>query len=384
MGCFVRTVSFTLIKSMSLATRCPHCKTVFRVGEEQLKFCSGMVRCGVCRQAFNGIDHLVGRLSGDSEPVLSSEKPSAEKKPAFSASEAPTDQPDSNRRTAESGQPPETPFLQTEVLKAAFDRQLQSISLDLNDPPAASDNVASPVVDAETHPAASPLSQEEKNLPAGGSPVEQERESPLETTETCGQMSTSPPPEDVPGQKSVFKNYCAVSPVPTGIASKKRAVSRISRILWTIGIILLIFLLCGQLVYFYSERIATGWPATAGLVETSCDVLSCPRQNTAVQKPLSVEYGPLNMVENTAGRYFQTVTLTNNSPVFKPWPLLVVEIVDADHNVLSRRLIEPETYLPEQTAATKGLAAGETTVFSLFFEFDADSPVNSRITLSHP
>jgi len=44
---------------MALATRCPHCHTAFRVVEDQLKLYSGIVRCGVCQQAFNGADHLV-------------------------------------------------------------------------------------------------------------------------------------------------------------------------------------------------------------------------------------------------------------------------------------------------------------------------------------
>lgn len=43
---------------MLLATRCPHCKTTFKVANDQLKLQSGLVRCGVCQQVFNGIEHL--------------------------------------------------------------------------------------------------------------------------------------------------------------------------------------------------------------------------------------------------------------------------------------------------------------------------------------
>lgn len=44
---------------MALATRCPHCKTTFRVAHDQLKLRSGMVRCGACSQVFNGVEHLL-------------------------------------------------------------------------------------------------------------------------------------------------------------------------------------------------------------------------------------------------------------------------------------------------------------------------------------
>lgn len=39
-----------------LATRCPHCQTSFRVTMQQLELREGQVRCGTCREIFNGID----------------------------------------------------------------------------------------------------------------------------------------------------------------------------------------------------------------------------------------------------------------------------------------------------------------------------------------
>jgi predicted Zn finger-like uncharacterized protein len=39
-----------------LATQCPHCGTQFRVTLAQLELRDGQVRCGSCREVFNGID----------------------------------------------------------------------------------------------------------------------------------------------------------------------------------------------------------------------------------------------------------------------------------------------------------------------------------------
>ncbi len=44
---------------MALATQCPHCQTTFKVAHDQLKLRAGLVRCGACKQIFNGIEHLV-------------------------------------------------------------------------------------------------------------------------------------------------------------------------------------------------------------------------------------------------------------------------------------------------------------------------------------
>ena len=43
-----------------LATTCPHCHTQFRVTMAQLELREGKVRCGACREIFNGRDHLLG------------------------------------------------------------------------------------------------------------------------------------------------------------------------------------------------------------------------------------------------------------------------------------------------------------------------------------
>src|SRR5512137_640151 len=40
-------------------TRCPECRTVFRVTAEQLALRDGQVRCGHCRATFDGVEELV-------------------------------------------------------------------------------------------------------------------------------------------------------------------------------------------------------------------------------------------------------------------------------------------------------------------------------------
>ncbi len=40
-------------------TRCPECRTIFRLGKPQLEARSGVVRCGRCQSVFRGDQHLV-------------------------------------------------------------------------------------------------------------------------------------------------------------------------------------------------------------------------------------------------------------------------------------------------------------------------------------
>ncbi|MDC6134284.1 zinc-ribbon domain-containing protein, partial [Burkholderia gladioli] len=50
---------------MPLATRCPHCETVFRIQPEHLTLHGGLARCGHCQQVFDAAHSLV-----DPDPEL--------------------------------------------------------------------------------------------------------------------------------------------------------------------------------------------------------------------------------------------------------------------------------------------------------------------------
>ena len=65
---------------MALATRCPHCKTTFRVASDQLKLRGGIVRCGTCNQVFDGNATLV-----DLDAPAASSTPAAPEIPAWLA-----------------------------------------------------------------------------------------------------------------------------------------------------------------------------------------------------------------------------------------------------------------------------------------------------------
>lgn len=56
-----------------LATRCPHCHTVFRVVADQLKLRDGLVRCGHCREVFDGRAYLCEPPTDDGEPHVAAD-----------------------------------------------------------------------------------------------------------------------------------------------------------------------------------------------------------------------------------------------------------------------------------------------------------------------
>ncbi|KGM39904.1 hypothetical protein JY96_07330 [Aquabacterium sp. NJ1] len=70
---------------MSLATRCSHCGTIFKVVQDQLKVSEGWVRCGRCNEVFNALPALFD-LDKDPPPP----RPAQVSAPAVSTPEART------------------------------------------------------------------------------------------------------------------------------------------------------------------------------------------------------------------------------------------------------------------------------------------------------
>ena len=83
---------------MSLATRCSHCGTVFKVAEDHLQASEGWVRCGRCREVFNAIESMfevrretVGATSDErgqkaAEPAAAERDSQASRSPSSAAS----------------------------------------------------------------------------------------------------------------------------------------------------------------------------------------------------------------------------------------------------------------------------------------------------------
>jgi len=101
---------------MALATQCPHCRTTFRVAHDQLKLRAGLVRCGACKEIFNGIEHL---LPGESLVATQTPTPGDAVSAAGKAAPAAPKAAPESAPAATAGSKPALP---TEVAPVAKDR----------------------------------------------------------------------------------------------------------------------------------------------------------------------------------------------------------------------------------------------------------------------
>ena len=76
-------------------TCCPHCQTCFRITKAQLDVAQGKVRCGHCKEVFNGKEYLTENISANEpEPSPPISQPTA--------AAAPPSQPETEKDTTDS------------------------------------------------------------------------------------------------------------------------------------------------------------------------------------------------------------------------------------------------------------------------------------------
>ncbi len=353
---------------MAFATRCPQCSTVFQTTGEQLAQCAGMVRCGVCKASFNGIERLIGRISPGQEIPAGMQPPAAQPVPA-SQETAPLQEPVS---LPEPSQPPAAPAVEAasavassepvdsgeplpltdaeKSLQEAFDRQLQSFSLEI----APSSN--EPVI--EDAPAASPAPETadaEKTEPVltDGAPVDPPQEAPL----------------PAPAKKQTFSGV----------------------LLW--AFIIVVLLLAAGLVgiYYYGKEIVEEVPALEETVDTVCEQLSCPAEPPPATPPVTAGSDLTLTYEAPAkdpvipDSFNQKLSLANTGRQKQPWPELRLEITDAKGTLLSERSLKPKDYLSEALSKTDSIEPATKHDLTLHFELKhPPAAVNSRVTLSNP
>lgn len=160
---------------MALTTQCPHCQTTFKVVHDQLKLRAGLVRCGSCKQIFNGIEHLVRpEEAAPSPPVAPADKPAVAPTPITAAAppaSTPAAAEPMHEDIAPLTQPPANPvdFVALDTLGTLDDT-----------PPSTVDQAATPPAQALPTPAAPDKKIAASDSKDAGSNETEEEDDPLQ------------------------------------------------------------------------------------------------------------------------------------------------------------------------------------------------------------
>lgn len=380
---------------MALATQCPHCHTTFRVAHDQLKLRAGLVRCGSCKQIFNGIENLLRPEEAERTPAPPAQQPPEPSPAPAEISPQPPEEitlelPHEPAATAPEGEPesaPEPLAPQGSTVGVApepvhvdeppADDPLQRMTLvdfsfgepeprtGESDPVAARPALADELDALEK--AIDDLQRRPWQDPAGDEPGQPETEAP-----------------DQPGQPDQAEHSAYEEPGFVKQGRRRQRIGRVMRVLTAIGLPLLLIALLGQGVYIFRNQLAAWFPQAKPVVAVACGLIGCqvglPEQIDAV----SIESSELQAASVDQKTFSLSVLLSNHSATAQAWPSIELTLNDADDKPMARRVFAPREYLPPAQEIDKGLAAKSEQTVKLYFELAQLKASGYRVYLFYP
>ena len=285
-------------------TDCPGCQRQFHVYAAQLSAARGMVKCGFCGQTFNALDRLrdspLGRPKNE-PPVMVETEPQAE--PEF-------------------------------------------VIPDQDEAPVAKDIPAG------------------REMPAGGetaSAVEKTREKITghHGTETAPVSPAKGRPEAAPAasDKSAFIPRPADFDYTEALLEQPvRKSGWVSRLVWGIGILLLLVAASSQIIWFNRDAIMGRYPASIPWFNKFCQKFKC--EIIRHRDPGAIEL--LNRDVRDHPRFKNALlvnaTMINRSQTVQAYPVVQLNLFDVDGKLIAYRRFQPKEYLDDSINILQGMA----------------------------
>ncbi|TSD73943.1 DUF3426 domain-containing protein [Janthinobacterium sp. KBS0711] len=413
---------------MALATKCPHCNTIFRVAADQLKLRGGIVRCGTCREVFDGNAALVDPAAAS--PFLTSGPGTAAPLPASypadnSLPSATDDEPiyslDFDTSFDPFGILPETAQLKDDEDDGERIELDLDVSLPAEAPAAAPLDVPLDISEAEETPAELPEpplpqpmapfkrrqvddapafatylrdSRREPNLEAAATPitpadkVSLDKPAPARREPTLTDHSFEAlPAAAVATAPAEAREEPALPPAddePAFVTQGRRREqsSKALRVAMAAGSAVLLLLLFLQVMTTFRNPLAAQFPQWKPTLVALCKLSGCQVDLPAQIEALAIEQGELQTIKDHTFSYVSL--LRNQSRSVQAWPSIELVLNDANDKPVLRRVIAPRDYLPANIDVSKGFAPRSEQTIKLYFALDQLTASGYHIAIFYP
>ena len=414
---------------MALATQCPHCQTTFRVAHDQLKLRAGLVRCGACKEIFNGIEHLL-RPADDSAPSIAVPMPAAfisppARLPAVSHTAPLPAQPEIPA-PAEPAQPTEPIVVAAPVVAApaaerfadaadlypAFDLIAPSspaaapMAIEYADSDAAStdplqrmtlmqfsdededeiDGIAAAAATPSTALAGqlhAPSSTVDSGLIAAPDQPAGELDQAIDSLRRKpwrGTKKSSSRDDDAVGSE-----FDSDAEEPSFVTRARRRAQAGGRRLSTVLLLLLLTLVaCGQAAYAFRDVLAAHVPSVKPWLMEGCKVLDCQIELPAQADAISIESNELTVLNAAKNTFTLNLLLRNRSSTAQRWPNIELTLLDASDRPVIRRIFSERDYLSTPQDSARGFAANSEQSVKIGFELKQQKASNYRVYPFYP
>ncbi|MBG7620277.1 DUF3426 domain-containing protein [Herbaspirillum sp. AP02] len=409
---------------MALATQCPHCLTIFRVASDQLKLRNGLVRCGSCREVFNGNEFLVepSIADGHYQPAPGSKAQAGTLDMAIA--------PQRSNAGARRDPLPDvhSPLIAVPATPPAPEAPLPGPAIAADTAPAAVPPAATIPLIAEPKVFRSPASP--GYIPDLGAPlkpaqsVDNDKSHQTETVDDDDRDSgallrrSSDEPEDLaapPEVAAVFRIESAASPGSTDVppeleptleegddrpshdeqeaaeepgfvkrAERKARVGHATKMLMMVlaGVMVPVLLL--QSLYYWRNPLAASVPVLRPMLNGMCVAFHCTVGLPTEIDRLSLESNELQVVPPNQNVYGLTVVMRNRGTSAQAWPHIELTLNNDDEKAVVRKVFRPRDYLSDASLIDNGLAADTERQIKLNFELKDALVSGYRIYLFYP
>jgi len=125
---------------------------------------------------------------------------------------------------------------------------------------------------------------------------------------------------------------------------------------WVLGVLLLLFALAAQGVYFYRSDVAARVPEMRPYLDRMCELLDCTAALPQRPRLISIEASDMQATDPAnRGRIALTATLRNNAPTELGYPALDVVLTDTKEHTVARRVFRPAEYRDAGMDARAGI-----------------------------
>lgn len=372
--------------AMLLATKCPHCKTTFKVANDQLKLQSGLVRCGICNQVFNGIDHLTATNNASNTlkinaPVAAPNKEPVESNPVPRTEESSSIQTGAAKREFDL-------FDEFKITPETTDRIEPNQDPDTHHPqwaetfsPSMHNEEFSPTqsnaeieAKAQTLPEADLEAEEELS----GMPAKSD-EGPIEEfgPEQAYEHEYTIPPDKDTDLRSLLPDHAEAKSHDEGddkdgeneiaeltFIRQANAKKRITLIFST-ATILLFIVLAAQGIYQFRDLIAASYPSSKNTLVFLCKLAHCQISLPAQLDAISYEADELHTLPRDNTLEF-SLLMRNHKSLPQAWPNIELTLKD-NKKVVLRRVFNPAEYLTNPRDISNGFPPNQEQPVKLYF-----------------
>jgi len=151
---------------------------------------------------------------------------------------------------------------------------------------------------------------------------------------------------------------------------------------WITGVLLLLVLTVGQLLFVFRIELAVMLPELRPALVAGCDLLGCVLSRPRKPETLSIETSDLAPADGD--RLLFTATLKNRAPFDQEYPHLELTLTDTRDAAMVRKVLMPADYLSGGQSVDAGFAARSEITIILTLEALGVPAVGYRLYLFYP